>query len=85
MAPYVSFLTLFNGIFNSLGARFLPGFGFKQLQPTNIQPVYFPAWIIDAELELEISYGNTQVLCLPTIVLLFPYPANIANIHDPSF
>jgi hypothetical protein len=74
MGPHASLLTVFKGIFGSLGARFLPGFGFQPLQPTRIQPVYFPAWIIDAELEVEISYGSTQVICLSTIVLLsFPF------------
>jgi hypothetical protein len=70
MGPHASALFMFKGIFRSLAARFLPGFGFQPLEPTRIVPVYFPAWIIDAEVEVEFSYGNhdTQVLCLPSFV-----------------
>lgn len=67
MGPYASACFFFRGIFGSLAARFLPGFGFQPLQPMRIIPVYFPAWIIDAEIEVEFSYGDhdMKVLCLP--------------------
>ena len=70
MAPHASALFMFKGFFRSLAARFLPALGYHPLQPTRIIPVYFPAWIIDAEMEVEFSYGNhdTQVLCLPLLV-----------------
>jgi hypothetical protein len=43
---------MFKDILGSLGARlFGLGWGFTPIQPTRIQPVYFPAWIIDTELE----------------------------------
>ena len=72
LAPHASALFMFKGFFRSLAARFLPGLGYQPLQPTRIIPVYFPAWIIDAELEVEFSYDNraTQVLCLPSFVTL---------------
>jgi len=43
---------MFKEILGSLGARVLGlGFGFTPIQPTRIQPVYIPAWFVDAELE----------------------------------
>ncbi|KAK7690705.1 hypothetical protein QCA50_005804 [Cerrena zonata] len=40
-------------ILQSLGARFLPGFGIKPIQPKQAKAVYLPAWIIDAEVEAK--------------------------------
>jgi len=58
MAPHASALFMFKGFFRSLAARFLPRLGYQPLQPTRIIPVYFPVWIIDAEIEVDFSYGN---------------------------
>jgi hypothetical protein len=35
----------------SILAKYLPISGFKPLQPTRIQPLYFPTWFVRAELE----------------------------------
>ncbi|KAF8638265.1 hypothetical protein AX17_002287 [Amanita inopinata Kibby_2008] len=61
MAPYASLLLVGKQLIGSLAARFLPGLGFEPLKPTRIAPVYFPAWIVDAELQASVSYGNEQV------------------------
>ncbi|PFH52962.1 hypothetical protein AMATHDRAFT_45869 [Amanita thiersii Skay4041] len=60
IAPFASPFFMFNKFLGSLGARYLPGFGFEPLRPTRITPVYFPAWIIDAEVQASVSYGDTQ-------------------------
>lgn len=52
---------MFTDFIGSLGARILPGFGFKPFQPLRITPVYFPAWIVDAEVQAEVSYKDVQV------------------------
>ncbi|CAL1716729.1 unnamed protein product [Somion occarium] len=41
-------------IASSLAARFLPGFGFKPIQPARTIAVYLPTWIIDAELDAKV-------------------------------
>lgn len=61
LAPYASALCLFKDLLGSLGARLLPGFGFKPVQPLRITPVYFPAWIVDAEVQVDVSYKDVQV------------------------
>ncbi|KAG9315308.1 hypothetical protein JVU11DRAFT_4447 [Chiua virens] len=45
--PNVSFGTFIASIL----AKYLPMSGFKPLQPTRIQPLYFPTWFVRAELE----------------------------------
>ncbi|KAF8704424.1 hypothetical protein AX14_014020 [Amanita brunnescens Koide BX004] len=60
MAPFASLLLVFKQLFGSVGARLLPGFGFEPVLPKWIAPVYFPAWVIDAELEASITQGDTQ-------------------------
>ncbi|KAF8071981.1 hypothetical protein FPV67DRAFT_1483379 [Lyophyllum atratum] len=60
MAPYASMLCVFRDFIGSLGARFLPGFGFEPFRPVRITPVYFPGWIIDGQLSAEISYEDVQ-------------------------
>lgn len=67
MAPFASLLLVFKQLFGSVGARLLPGFGFEPVLPKWIAPVYFPAWVIDAELEASITQGDTQV-CQPCII-----------------
>lgn len=61
MAPFASFLLLFRQLLGSVGARLLPGFGFEPVRPKWIAPVYFPAWVIDAELETSITHIDVQV------------------------
>ncbi|THH14210.1 hypothetical protein EW146_g6089 [Bondarzewia mesenterica] len=39
----------------SLAARFLPFLGYKPIQPSKIQAVYFPAWIINADVRVNAS------------------------------
>lgn len=58
MAPRASLSIVLNGIFRSFAARFFPNLGFQPVLPTQIVPVYFPAWIIDAEIEVQFSYRN---------------------------
>ncbi|KAG6908329.1 hypothetical protein DXG01_005240 [Tephrocybe rancida] len=60
MAPYASSICLFKELIGSLGARFIPGFGFKPLRPVRITPVYFPGWIIDAEVSVDVTCGDVQ-------------------------
>ncbi|RDB26000.1 hypothetical protein Hypma_006535 [Hypsizygus marmoreus] len=60
MAPFASMACLFKQFVGSIGARYLPGFGFKPITPSQIIPVYFPAWTIDAEMQVEFAYGDTQ-------------------------
>ncbi|KAF5381989.1 hypothetical protein D9615_004327 [Tricholomella constricta] len=60
MAPHASMVCLGKELLGSIGARFLPGFGFEPLRPVRITPVYFPGWIIDAEVSAEVSYENVQ-------------------------
>lgn len=55
MGPHASAFSMFEGIIGSLGARYFPEFGFTPFTPTHITPVYFPAWIIDAEVEATVS------------------------------
>ncbi|KAG6873951.1 hypothetical protein C0995_008990 [Termitomyces sp. Mi166 len=62
MAPYASSICLFQNFLGSLGARFLPGFGFKPLRPVRITPVYFPGWFIDAEASADFKLDDTNVL-----------------------
>jgi len=52
---------MFKQFLGSLGARFLPGFGFKPFLPVKLTPVYFPGWIIDAEAEIDTFSGSSQV------------------------
>ncbi|KAH7884712.1 hypothetical protein F5I97DRAFT_1929552 [Phlebopus sp. FC_14] len=56
--------------FSSFLAKHLPSTGFKTLQPDRIQAVYFPAWIVDAEVEAKACFDedsedfqNSLVFC----------------------
>ncbi|KAF9468108.1 hypothetical protein BDZ94DRAFT_1247203 [Collybia nuda] len=60
LAPYASTLCVFKNFLGSLGARYLPGFGFEPIRPLRITPVYFPAWVVDAEVQVDVSYNDTQ-------------------------
>ena len=40
----------FRDFLGSLGAKYIGG-NFQPIQPIRIQPVYYPAWILDAEVE----------------------------------
>ncbi|GLB40458.1 hypothetical protein LshimejAT787_0803290 [Lyophyllum shimeji] len=60
LAPHASVLCVFKDLIGSLGARFLPGFGFEPLRPLRISPVYFPGWIIDTQLSAEVRYDDVQ-------------------------
>ncbi|KAG1750771.1 hypothetical protein EDB19DRAFT_1676880 [Suillus lakei] len=46
----------FRDFIGSLGAKYIGG-NFQPIQPIRIQPVYFPAWFLDAEVE---SYLNDE-------------------------
>ncbi|TFK72903.1 hypothetical protein BDN72DRAFT_791692 [Pluteus cervinus] len=66
MGPYASMVSMFTEIIGSLGARYLPGLGFEPFKPTRITPVYFPAWIIDAEVQANVTSTQeeeTQSVC----------------------
>ena len=41
----------FTSLVASILAKYFPMSGFKPLQPTRIQPLYFPTWFVRAELE----------------------------------
>ncbi|KAG5720236.1 hypothetical protein E4T56_gene3323 [Termitomyces sp. T112] len=58
IAPYASYVCMFQQFLGSLGARFLPGFGFEPLRPVRITPVYFPGWFIDAEVSADFNLKN---------------------------
>ncbi|KAG6817346.1 hypothetical protein H0H87_009945 [Tephrocybe sp. NHM501043] len=60
MAPYASATCLFKQIIGSLGARYLPGFGFEPFRPVKITPVYFPGWIVDGEVSLDVMCGDEK-------------------------
>ncbi|KAF8656829.1 hypothetical protein AX16_002377 [Volvariella volvacea WC 439] len=60
LGPFASVTCMFNGLLGSLGARFLPGFGFEPLKPVRITPVYFPAWIIDAEVQASVHLSHGE-------------------------
>lgn len=47
--PNVPFTTLIASIL----AKYFPMSGFRPLQPTRIQPLYFPTWFVRAELEAK--------------------------------
>lgn len=49
------------GLLGSTLARFIPGFQSYAFQPKRIVPVYFPAWIYDAELEADINFNDDEV------------------------
>lgn len=51
---------MFKNIWGSLGARFLSGLGFEPFTPDRITPVYFPAWIIDAELQAKVTLSQRE-------------------------
>ncbi|EGN99173.1 hypothetical protein SERLA73DRAFT_53875, partial [Serpula lacrymans var. lacrymans S7.3] len=52
LGPFASSSTWnFPSVLPSLGAKYLPGFGFIPMQPAQIQPIYLPAWFVDAELQ----------------------------------
>lgn len=51
----------FSQFLGSIAARLLPGFGFEPIRPAQIVPVYFPAWVFDAELQASITYNDIQV------------------------
>lgn len=38
-----------------------PNFGFTPLKPVRLQPVYFPAWILDVELQGQVSIKGIDV------------------------
>ncbi len=51
----------FRQFLGSFAAQLLPGFGFEPLRPAQIIPVYFPAWVFDAELQASITCNDVQV------------------------
>ncbi|KAH9922277.1 hypothetical protein B0H21DRAFT_175553 [Amylocystis lapponica] len=48
-----SFRSFGNGAFRSLCATYFPSLGFKPIRPVQIQALYLPAWIIDAEVQAD--------------------------------
>ncbi|KAJ7284956.1 hypothetical protein C8J57DRAFT_1289983 [Mycena rebaudengoi] len=61
LGPYAS---IFHGgaglAISAAAARFLPFLGFRPPQPLKIVPVYFPAWIIDAEVAASVSASTDR-------------------------
>ncbi|KAH7927934.1 hypothetical protein BV22DRAFT_1193229 [Leucogyrophana mollusca] len=54
VAPAASSLTVFKGFISSVCAKYFPASGFKPIQPDRIQAIYYPAWIVDAEVEAKV-------------------------------
>ena len=54
LGPFTSFQAAGKGLLGSLGARYLPGFGFKSFEPVQSQAAYLPVWMIDAEVEAKV-------------------------------
>ncbi|KAG0706822.1 hypothetical protein DFH29DRAFT_900197 [Suillus ampliporus] len=50
---------LFRDFLGSLGAKYLGG-NFQPIQPIRIQPVYFPAWFVDAEVESHMNARDDE-------------------------
>ncbi|KAG6813910.1 hypothetical protein H0H92_005759 [Tricholoma furcatifolium] len=73
MAPWGSSVSLFKQFIGSLGARYLPGFGFEPFRPVQMTPVYFPAWLIDAELSLDVvsEDGDNKFAAYPVLIPLY--------------
>lgn len=87
LAPYASLLCLFKDFLGSLGARYLPGFGFEPIRPIRMTPVYFPAWIVDAEVQVDVSYEDVQVresycFCPVKSLTYYEQRTTTAHIHD---
>lgn len=59
LAPYAAVLCK-SKFFNSAIARFLPSLGFEPILPKRITPVYFPAWIVDAELKATVNHQSNE-------------------------
>ncbi|KAF8149983.1 hypothetical protein B0H34DRAFT_731983 [Crassisporium funariophilum] len=47
-------------VFSSCVNRILPALGLNILRPIKFAPVYFPAWIINAEVEASATYKESQ-------------------------
>lgn len=60
MSLPMSFKCWLRNIWGSFGATFLPGMGFKPLQPDRIQAVYIPIWFVDAEVEAHAWLSQTS-------------------------
>lgn len=75
MSLPMSFKCWLRNIWGSFGATFLPGMGFKPLQPDRIQAVYIPIWFVDAEVEAHAWLSQTSsqegeaTQVLPIVVL----------------
>jgi hypothetical protein len=54
----------------SLAAFMLPSLGFEPIKPFRLTPVYFPGWIIDAEVKGEVNYKGDEV-CLVLFLSLY--------------
>ncbi|KAG1717634.1 uncharacterized protein EDB91DRAFT_1259462 [Suillus paluster] len=50
---------LFRNFLGSLGAKYIGG-NFQPIQPIRIQPVYFPAWFLDSEVESYMNDGDSE-------------------------
>ncbi|KIK10277.1 hypothetical protein K443DRAFT_670904 [Laccaria amethystina LaAM-08-1] len=59
LAPYAAVLCKSEFI-SSVIARFLPLLGFEPILPKRITPVYFPAWIVDAELKATVNHQSNE-------------------------
>ncbi|TFK40334.1 hypothetical protein BDQ12DRAFT_680763 [Crucibulum laeve] len=59
IAPYAAILAR-KSILSSIAARVLPGFGFQPIQPSRLSPVYFPAWVIDAEVKADVTVKDSE-------------------------
>ncbi len=74
LGPYVSYAAVGEGMVGSLGARYLPSFGFKSIQPVQAQATYLPVWFVDAEVEAKVWLPQKQGaepsrVCIPCQLL----------------
>ncbi|TFK28104.1 hypothetical protein FA15DRAFT_634302 [Coprinopsis marcescibilis] len=66
LAPAAAALCKENIISSTLH-RLLPWLEFKYLEPKRIVPVYFPAWIVDAEVESKVKYNGSEKVAVAQI------------------
>src|SRR5260221_11727990 len=59
MASTASLLCNEFGFRSTFLAALFPSF--NSLQPVRFSAAYFPAWIVNAEIEVDITYGDEQV------------------------
>lgn len=60
LSPFASTL-LRKKLFQSILCWFFPDAGFEPIRPVRLQPVYFPGWILDVELQGQVTIKGHDV------------------------